>query len=48
MSGAETRFNFLIKGPDLWGAKTSAFIEGDFRGTSTGNQYGGFQLSTPS
>jgi len=44
MSGAETRFNFLIKGPDLWGAKTSAFIEGDFRGTSTGNQYGGFQL----
>jgi len=44
MSGAETRFNFLVKGPDLWGAKTSAFIEGDFRGTSTGNQYGGFQL----
>jgi len=43
-SGAETRFNFLIKGPDLWGAKTSAFIEGDFRGTSTGNAYGGFQL----
>jgi len=44
MSGAETRFDFLIKGPDLWGAKTSAFIEGDFRGTSTGNYYGGFQL----
>ena len=44
MSGAETRFNFLVKGPDLWGAKTSAFIEGDFRGTSTGNAYGGFQL----
>jgi len=44
MSGAETRFNFLIKGPDLWGAKTSAFIEGDFRGRTTGNQYGGFQL----
>ncbi|MDD3846816.1 MAG: hypothetical protein PHC90_10710 [Syntrophorhabdaceae bacterium] len=44
MTGAETRFNFLVKGPDLWGAKTSAFIEGDFRGTSTGNQYGGFQL----
>ncbi len=26
------------------GAKTSAFIEGDLRGTTTGNQYGGFQL----
>lgn len=25
-----TRFNFTIKGPDLWGAKTSAFIEMDF------------------
>jgi hypothetical protein len=44
MSGAETRLNFLIKGPDLWGAKTSAFIEGDFRGATTGNAYGGFQL----
>ncbi len=44
MTGGETRFNFRIKGPDLWGAKTSAFIEGDFRGTTTGNQYGGFQL----
>lgn len=44
MTAAETRFNFLVKGPDLWGAKTSAFIEGDFRGVSTGNSYGGFQL----
>jgi len=44
MSGAETRFNFLIKGPDLWGAKTSAFIEGDFRGVDTDNRYGGFQI----
>jgi len=43
-TAAATRFNFLIKGPELWGAKTSAFIEGDFRGTTTGNQYGGFQL----
>jgi hypothetical protein len=25
-----SRFNFTIKGPDLWGAKTSAFIEIDF------------------
>ena len=44
MTGGETRLNFLVKGPDLWGAKTSAFIEGDFRGVSTGNSYGGFQL----
>ncbi len=44
MTGGETRFNFLVKGPDLWGARTSAFIEGDFRGVSTGNAYGGFQL----
>ncbi|MCK9228398.1 MAG: hypothetical protein PHT96_11775 [Syntrophorhabdaceae bacterium] len=43
-TAAETRFNFLVKGPELWGAKTSAFIEGDFRGVSTGNSYGGFQL----
>ncbi|HVN24223.1 MAG TPA: hypothetical protein VMT71_09635 [Syntrophorhabdales bacterium] len=27
----ESRLNFLIKGPDTWGARTSAFIEGDFR-----------------
>jgi len=32
----ETRMNFLVKGPDAWGAKTSAFIEYDFRGW--GNQ----------
>ncbi len=43
-TAGETRLNFLVKGPDLWGAKTSAFIEGDFRGVSTGNSYGGFQL----
>jgi hypothetical protein len=43
-TAGETRLNFLIKGPDLWGAKTSAFVEGDFRGVSTGNSYGGFQL----
>jgi len=43
-AAGESRFNFLVKGPDLWGAKTSAFIEGDFRGVTTGNQYGGFQL----
>lgn len=44
MSDAETRLNFLVKGPDFFGAKTTAFIEGDFRGVTTGNSYGGFQL----
>ncbi len=43
-TAGETRLNFLVKGPDLWGAKSSAFIEGDFRGVNTGNSYGGFQL----
>lgn len=32
--GGETRLNFAIKGPDAGGAKTSAFIEGDFRGVA--------------
>jgi hypothetical protein len=34
-SGAETRLNWLIKGPDAWGAKTSAMVEGDFRAASS-------------
>jgi hypothetical protein len=34
-TSGETRLNFLIKGPDTWGAKTSAFIEADFRRSST-------------
>jgi hypothetical protein len=33
-TSGETRLNFLIKGPDTWGAKTSAFIEADFRRSS--------------
>ena len=28
-----TRFNFTIKGPTLWGASTTGFIEGDFDGS---------------
>jgi len=31
----ETRINFLVKGPDTWGAKTSAFVEFDFRSMSS-------------
>jgi hypothetical protein len=45
MAAGETRLNFLVKGPDAWGAKTSAFIEGDFRGAAgTAASYGLFQL----
>jgi len=47
-AGGETRLNLSIKGPDGWGAKTSAFIEGDFRGGTGGGQgaatYGLFTL----
>ena len=47
MYSGETRLNFLIKGPDAWGAKTSAFIEGHFRGNEgspTGTNQGAFTL----
>ena len=51
MYAGETRLNFLMKGPDAWGAKTSAFIEGHFRGdsvsgtgTSTTGSQGTFSL----
>jgi hypothetical protein len=42
-AGGETRLNWAVKGPDAWGAKTSAFIEGAFRGR-TGSEYGLFRL----
>ncbi|MCX5808425.1 MAG: hypothetical protein NTX36_03470 [Proteobacteria bacterium] len=41
----ETRLNILVKGPDAWGAKTGAFIEGDFRGVAGSSaNYGTFTL----
>jgi hypothetical protein len=43
-AGGETRLNWLIKGPDAWGAKTSAFIEGQFRGRTGGSEYGLFSM----
>ncbi len=39
----ETRLNMRIKGPDGWGAKTSAFIEGEFRGAASSG-YGVFAM----
>jgi hypothetical protein len=41
-AAGETRLNFLVKGPETWGARSSAFIEGDFRSGST--SYGLFTL----
>jgi hypothetical protein len=44
----QTTLNFLVKGPDAWGAKTSAFVEAHFRGNEgNGNSnaaYGTFVL----
>jgi hypothetical protein len=40
-----SRFNFTIKGPDLWGAKTSGFIEMDFDTAEAGTAGAGFSAS---
>ncbi len=34
MTAQESRFNFTIKGPKLWGATTTGFIEMDFDSAS--------------
>ena len=44
MAVGDTHLNFLVKGPDAFGAKTSAFIDLDFVGATTGNAYGGAEL----
>ncbi len=41
-AGAAGRLWWIVKGPDAWGAKTGAYVEGDFRG-QTGD-YGEFNL----
>jgi len=41
MYSGETRMNMLVKGPDAWGAKTGAFIEGDFRASASANNQAG-------
>ncbi len=40
----ESALNFFIKGPDTWGAKTHAFLMGDFTGVWGGSNYGTFDL----
>jgi hypothetical protein len=48
-AAGQTSLNFLVKGPDTWGAKTTAFVQGNFVGQSTnagntGTRYGTFTL----
>jgi hypothetical protein len=52
MAAGQTALNFLIHGPDAWGAKTSAFIQGTFVGQTNNNsengkgtRYGTFTLT---
>jgi hypothetical protein len=45
MGAAETALNFLIKGPDAWGAKTMGFIQGEFQGQWAETNYGVFNLA---
>jgi len=40
----ETGLNFFVRGPDAWGAKTSAFIAGDFTGFWGASGYNTFDL----
>lgn len=39
MVGLNTRLNVKVTGPDAFGAKTSAFVEGDFFGISKENKF---------
>lgn len=43
-AAGETRLNVLIKGPEGWGAKTTGFVEGEFRGSTSASTYGAFSL----
>ena len=43
MLSIQTRLKLLATGPDVWGAKTSAYIEGEFFGT-TNADINGFRL----
>jgi len=40
----ESGLNFFVRGPDAWGAKTSAFIAGDFTGFWGASGYNTFDL----
>jgi hypothetical protein len=42
--GGQASINFVVRGPDAWGAKTSAFLLGDFTGVRGGSTYGSFDM----
>jgi len=44
MSMGQSELNFLIKGPDAWGAKTMAFLSGDFIGQWSATNNGSFEM----
>ena len=46
MATGQTALNFLVKGPDTWGAKTTAFIQGNFVGQTNNNGYSGTRYGT--
>jgi hypothetical protein len=46
METGQTTLNFLVKGPDTWGAKTSAFIQGNFYGQTTNSGNAGTRNGT--
>ncbi len=46
MAAGQSALNFLVHGPDAWGAKTSAFIQGSFVGQTTNNGSAGTRYGT--
>ncbi len=46
MATGQTALNFLVKGPDAWGAKTSAFVQGAFTGQTSNNGTSGTRYGT--
>jgi hypothetical protein len=46
MAAGQTSLNFLVKGPDTWGAKTTAFIQGNFVGQTNNSGYAGTRYGT--
>ncbi|MCX5812232.1 MAG: hypothetical protein NT178_06780 [Proteobacteria bacterium] len=44
MSMGQSELNFLVKGPDAWGAKTMAFLSGDFIGQWSATNNGSFEM----
>ena len=46
MATGTSTLNFLVKGPDTWGAKTTAFIQGNFAAQTSNAGYAGTRYGT--